>query len=327
MQGRIILYFKKNALTDRWIFGDRFVRLFYRFIFRKNKIGSLEKVFNNLCKGFDQLGIKYYKNISFKAIKQTDQIIVLGIGAQVLKKYQISNKIIAGIGLMTHPSQWPSLFEDYPIATYLQHSHWTAEIYNRWYGKKTCKIWQAGIDTHYWKTTKTVIKKDILIYVKFLWDKEKNTIQILNPILDFLNSCNIEYKIIEYGFYTVEKYKKMLETSNAMIFLCEHESQGLAYQEAMAMNVPIFAWDQGFWLDKNRFSWGENQDVEASSVPYFDSQCGEKFKNIIEFKLGFSNFYEKAKANFYQPRSYVLQYLTLEKSAERMLEIINEVYS
>jgi hypothetical protein len=37
-----------------------------------------------------------------------------------------------------------------------------------------------------------------------------------------------------------------------MLFLCEHETRGLAYQEALASNVPILAWDTGFWLDPRR---------------------------------------------------------------------------
>ena len=37
-----------------------------------------------------------------------------------------------------------------------------------------------------------------------------------------------------------------------MIFLVEHETQGIAYQEAMACDVPILAWDQGNWLDPKR---------------------------------------------------------------------------
>ena len=35
-----------------------------------------------------------------------------------------------------------------------------------------------------------------------------------------------------------------------MIFLCEHETQGIAYQQALSRNVPILAWDRGGdWQD------------------------------------------------------------------------------
>jgi hypothetical protein len=79
-----------------------------------------------------------------------------------------------------------------------------------------------------------------------------------------------------------------------MIFLCEHESQGLAYQECLACDVPILAWDQGWWLDPNRIRWG-TPDVPATSVPYFDSRCGEKFKGIEEFETQLERFLERLR--------------------------------
>jgi glycosyltransferase involved in cell wall biosynthesis len=30
-----------------------------------------------------------------------------------------------------------------------------------------------------------------------------------------------------------------------MVFLCEHETQGFAYQQALSCGVPIIAWDRG----------------------------------------------------------------------------------
>lgn len=325
MKGRLIIYFKKQDLKDRWFWGDRYLRSLVHF-FRKKNISSLERVFINLCKALEAKKISFVKNLSFDKIKDEDKIVVLGIGKNVLRGYHKKNKIIAGIGLMTHPNEWPTLFEDYPIATYLQHSTWTARIYNKWYGENTCTIWPVGIDTYYWEAKKTSARKDILVYVKFLWSKERNTTEILKPILNILDNHQVNYKLIIYGSYTIKEYKKILKSSIGMIFLCEHESQGLAYQEAMAMDVPIFAWDQGFWLDTNRFTWEEKEPVPASSVPYFDETCGEKFKDLEEFNTKLPKFIESSIKGKYEPRDYILKNLSLEKSAERILAILNEVY-
>ncbi|MCX2492588.1 glycosyltransferase family 1 protein [Pedobacter sp. PF22-3] len=251
---------------------------------------------------------------------------MLGAGKHVLNNYQQPNKIIAGIGLITHPSNWPTLFKDYPIAVYLQHSPWAANIYNKWYGPNSCKIWPVGIDTNYWQPHKATKSPHILIYVKFLWHQEQNKKELLNPIIDFFEQNAIAYQLITYGDYHIKTYKALLNHSKAMIFLCEHESQGLAYQEAMAMDVPIFAWNQGLWLDKNRLNWGETEPIAASSVPYFNSTCGDTFKDFDEFKLGFTRFYTKVERGLFKPRDYILNHLTLEKSAERILTIIKEVY-
>jgi len=325
LAGRLIIYFKKPNLKDRWFLGDRYLRLLVHF-FRKKNTSSLERVFINLCKSLKVKKISYVKNLPFNKIREEDKIIVLGIGKNVLKGYNRKNKIIAGIGLMTHPNDWPTFFEDYPIAIYLQHSIWTANIYNKWYGENTCKIWPVGIDTNYWQPHKATKSPHILIYVKFLWHQEQNKKELLNPIIDFFEQNAIAYQLITYGDYHIKTYKALLNHSKAMIFLCEHESQGLAYQEAMAMDVPIFAWNQGLWLDKNRLTWGETEPVAASSVPYFNSTCGDTFKDFDEFKLGFTRFYTKVERGLFKPRDYILNHLTLEKSAERILTIIKEVY-
>jgi hypothetical protein len=327
MQGRLLLYFKHPKPKDRWFYGDRYIRSFFKKLFKKRKIDSLERVFLNLCKGLDLLNVKYKKNLPFSQIEPNDKIIVLGAGKHVLDNYKQSNKIIAGIGLMTHPNEWPTLFEDYPIKFYLQHSEWTTAIYNKWYGPGRCKTWPVGIDTTYWKPNNTIEKKSLLVYVKFLWNKELQLETLLKPLIAFLEHNAVTYQILTYGNYDIEGYKAQLNSSKAMIFLCEHESQGLACQEAMAMDVPIFAWNQGLWLDQNLTVWGEHQPIAASAVPYFDESCGDTFKSIEEFQQRFPNFWINVQTSSFSPRSYILNHLSLEKSAKRMMEIVEEVYS
>src|SRR5260370_7424478 len=70
---------------------------------------------------------------------------------------------------MTHPSEWPTLCDDYPIAFYLQHSEWTNNVYRPYFGDK-CRIWPVGIDTNAWRPSASSRKSyDILIYDKILW--------------------------------------------------------------------------------------------------------------------------------------------------------------
>lgn len=325
IENRIIIYFHLEKSKDRFIPGDRYLIPLLRNLIKKKKTSGIEKVFKNLCKSFDKLNIKYEINIPFERLTTKDQIIVLG-GPKVLEHYHQSNKIVAGIALMTHPAEWPDLFEQYPVATYLQHSPWTVSLYNRWYGTGKCKTWPSGIDTAFWKPSSGAAKR-MLIYVKFLWNKAENEETLLKPILNQLDQKGIDYHLIRYGYYDIKTYQKQLSNSYGMIFLCEHESQGIAYQEAMAMNVPILAWDQGFWLDPHRLAWGETEAVPASSVPYFCEDCGEKFKDFNEFKEKLPLFMKGVSNDKYAPRNYILKHLSLERSAERILEILNEVYS
>jgi hypothetical protein len=108
-----------------------------------------------------------------------------------------------------------------------------------------------------------------------------------------------------------------------MIFLCEHESQGLAYQECLSCDVPILAWDQGWWLDPNRFRWGTPK-VPASSVPYFDARCGEKFEAFSDFDVKLDVFLGRLCREEFDPRNYILENLSLEQCSQRFLGILEE---
>ena len=158
-----------------------------------------------------------------------------------------------------------------------------------------------------------------------MWDKPATENSLKRPILQQLDKMGLTYQEIVYGQYSEEEYLKSLQLCRAMIFLCEHESQGFALCEALSMDVPVFAWDQGFWLDPNRFKWND-PEVFATSVPYFDNHCGLSFKNLEEFENSINIFWQNAINKSYKPREYVMENLTLKKSAERMIEIINSVY-
>jgi glycosyltransferase involved in cell wall biosynthesis len=103
-----------------------------------------------------------------------------------------------------------------------------------------------------------------------------------------------------------------------MVFLCEHETQGLAYQEALACNVPVLAWDQGYWLDPVRERYSR-EPVRASSVPYFSDACGERFVDADAFPEALDRFLSHLST--YEPRRYVREHLSLAESARRYLEV------
>jgi hypothetical protein len=98
-----------------------------------------------------------------------------------------------------------------------------------------------------------------------------------------------------------------------MVFLCEHETQGIAYQQALACGVPILAWERGgFWQDPSYFP-DKVKFISVSSVPYWDNRCGVKFNNISEFSTKLEEFLDKLNSHKFTPRDYILENLTLEK--------------
>ena len=319
---RICLYFRRAPEQDRWIAGDRFVRPLLRRIVRGGaRASGPVKVFTNLCRGLDRLGIRYEVNLPFANLDDDDRVGVVGLGRHALDGYGRSNPIVAGPGLMTHPSEWPDLCERYPVVRYLQHSAWASEVYKPYFGGK-CAVWPVGIDTDAWLPAERRDKKfDFLIYDKIMWRCDQTVPDLLAPIRAELARRKLSFIEIRYGQYGEPQYRRALRHSKAMIFLCEHESQGIAYQECLASGVPILAWDQGSWLDPSRFAWGDPK-IAATSVPYFDDRCGLQFRSIAEFAEKLTVFLDRRP--HLTPRDYVLDNLTLEQCARRYLQVLDD---
>lgn len=323
---KIHLYFRTIPAKDRFFKGDRHLIRIIKKLVGRDKTSGVKKVFINLCKGFDILKVNYDVNLPFEKIKEGEAVVVLGEGKYALQGYHQPNPVIAGIGLMTHPSEWPKLFTEYPVAKYLQHSLWAMNIYIPYYGIDKCELWPAGVDTKKWAPVTSSSKKfDVLVYNKIMWDKPANDTSLKQPILNKLKELNLSYTEITYGEYNEPQYFKLLSQCRSMLFLCEHESQGFACCEALSMNVPVFAWDQGFFLDPNRFVWNDPV-ILATSVPFFDDRCGMRFRDFEDFEKQIGNFWDGVKRSDFKPRNYILENLTLEHSTQRMLDIIEDVY-
>src|ERR1700683_2186830 len=114
-----------------------------------------------------------------------------------------------------------------------------------YYGKAVV-AWPVGIDTGYWRDARDTHKThDFLIYDKVRWEHEKYEANLIEPIRQELRRRRLTYTEIRYGYYEEDDFRKKLRTCRAMIFLCEHETQGIAYQQTLACGAPILAWDRG----------------------------------------------------------------------------------
>jgi glycosyltransferase involved in cell wall biosynthesis len=206
----------------------------------------------------------------------------------------------------------PDLMKDPRFRTYLVLGQWTYDMFRSVYGD-TCVRWHAGIDLQEWGDARSHPKEiDFLVYDKIRWDHEKYATQLIEPICQELEARGKRFEIIRYKHHDHDTYRRLLQRARSMIFLCEHETQGLAYQEALASNVPIVAWDNGYWLDP---LWQKvsADKIHASSVPFFSDQCGECFRTADEFSSALDRFVERLPS--LRPRDYVVAHLSMEDSA------------
>jgi hypothetical protein len=235
----------------------------------------------------------------------------------VLDGWSLPNPAVLGPGLFDHPGQAPELMEDPRFKRYLAHSEWVRDLFGRQYHDR-CVIWFAGIDTELWPDCSRATKDiDVLVYEKFIWNRARDRVALLAPMLEELARRGLTVHLLRYGSYDHAQYRALLERSRSMLFLVEHETQGLACGEAMACNVPVLAWDQGRWLDGKRLHYG-TPDVAATSVPYFDAICGERFASLADFVPALDRLW--ARLGELAPRRFVLENLSMRGSARLYLE-------
>ena len=316
--------FYEEPNPDRWFKYDHYPRKIIRRIIRgKQRPGGVMMVALNLMKGIDKIGVAYRLN-NYNYIKKHPKEIACIIGKPHLLFDRVwANPIILGAGVYSHPIDCPDLFEKYPnVKRFLVPGEWMRQMCEPYYGDKVL-VWPTGIDTEEWQPLPGVKEFNFLIYDKIRWEHEKYKQELLDPIIQTLNKHNVSHQYIKYGQYSHSEIKDKLSRSKAVIFLCEHETQGLAYQQILATNTPILAWDRGgYWQDPayypERVKYGP-----VSSVPYWDERCGIKFINAADFKEKLTAFLNSI--NKFEPREYIMENLTLEICTKKYLQIYRQV--
>jgi hypothetical protein len=219
----------------------------------------------------------------------------------------------------------PTLFERRPVRKVLVPGPWMAAMCEPYWGARV-QAWPVGIDSGQWRPAEAAEKTtDVLLYNKVLWDRPEQEARLVQPLRDALDAAGQRFIELRYGSYEEEQYKQALRRCRAMIFLCEHETQGIAYQQALASDVPILAWDQGGpWRDP---SYYPDKVVygPVSSVPYWDERCGQRFTDAADFRRQWPGFIDGVAAGRFQPRQYILDNLTLARCARAYLDIAQTV--
>lgn len=310
---------------DRWFPGDRHIRKTIRhLLFGKPRLSGQVRVFLNLCAGLDKLGIGYRVNDYDYIQKHPDELACIIGRAFVLDKIRWKNPILLGVAVYNHPLDDPDLFDRLPVKAVLVPGDWCVDMFRPYW--PNTRVWPVGIDTDAWAPSpgqeKTV---DVLLYDKIYWDRDRFASDLIEPIRSQLRREGRSFSEIRYGNYREEDYRDALSRCRSMIFLCQNESQGIAYQEALSCGVPVFAWDPGgMWKDPDYYP-DKVRYQPVTSVPYWDDRCGIKFVDTATFKAGWQKFWTQIEAGGFKPREYVLEHLTLERQAGQYHEIAESI--
>lgn len=323
------LYDIKAPDQPRWLPGDQYPRALVRRLlapWRGRGPGGLSKVTQNLCLGLDRLNVPWQLHHRADLPPGDDPVGILHGPLDAVRHVASSRRCITGVGVLDFPDQWPTLFEDTRAAFHLQACEWAAAYYRPYFGERL-RIWPVGIDTEACAPQPAVPKEfDLLVYDKIRWPAEHPEPNLREHVLAELDRRGISYLEIGYGRYPrgrENSYHALLSRSRAMLFLCENETQGIACQEALAMNVPVLAWNPRRWLDPNRHAHGLSAHP-ASTIPYWDARCGDEFAGLSAFPDALSRFMDTLAAGLYSPRDYILENLTLERCARHYLDLLAE---
>jgi hypothetical protein len=281
------------------------------------------RVFLNLRKGLDLLGVPYRVNDFRHALRNPEELACIVGKPCVLEVIPWKNPILFGAAIYSHPVDDPRLLERLPIRKILVPGPWMREMCRPAWGKAV-EAWPVGIDSELWRPAPTTSKSvDVLLYDKVRWNREQREVELIAPIRARLRREGRSVAEIRYGRYREEEFRSLLAKARSMLFLCESETQGIAYQQALSSGVPIFAWDEGgawadpaYYPEKVVFS-------PVSSVPYWDRRCGVKFTDLGEFESRWSAFWGGVAREEFSPRDYVLDHLTLDKCTGDYVAIAN----
>jgi hypothetical protein len=317
----ILNLFYEEPDDDRWLPWDRYPRRFVRRLVRgKPRPGGQMRVFLNLCAGLDKLGLRYRVN-DYRFIQKDPSELACIIGKPfVLNKMKWKNPILFGAAVYSHPIDDPDLLERLPVKKVLVPGPWYEDMYKpHW---ECTQAWPVGIDTDKWSVPPQDQKSfDVLLYDKVRWEHDRYATEMIEPIRAVLRKDGRSFTEIRYGFYEEDDFRAALSRCRTMIFLCEHESQGIAYQQALSCGVPMLVWDRGgAWRDPAYYPHSVVYQ-SVTSVPYWDARCGMKFEDIGTFEAAWRQFWELSQAQAFRPRDYILETLTLEQRAREYFEI------
>jgi hypothetical protein len=166
-------------------------------------------------------------------------------------------------------------------------------------------------------------------YVGFIYYKRRNLklFHEVRKVIEEVASATTNIIYLRYGTYSEDFYLNVLRRSVWGVWVGEHESQGFALQESLAMNVPLFVMNVEYPTENFGCPGGPYCKIEkdltlpATSTTTWDSSCGEVAMTIEDLRSNWLNFSQNAIAGKYSPRSLIIRTLSPSACAARLVQL------
>ena len=275
------------------------LNIFYRDSHLQGRMSGPKKVIENLLRSLDDVGVAYSENKE----EYENNLFLHWDPYQVNNYATLRNKE----KLLVGPQVWPFAPEFSQLTEYgkiITPSQWVADLYTKFFNVNGTFNWPVAI---YAPDIDNNITTDCLIYYK------NRPVEHLQTILDFFEKKGITYTGLEYGNYTQDEFIESISSVRFCVIIDNTESQGIATQEMMAVNKPIFVWDQTIWDHM-----GTEYAVPATSVPYWSDECGVKITSADELEESFDQFY--SNLSNYSPKDFIERELSAQKTVQILLD-------
>jgi glycosyltransferase involved in cell wall biosynthesis len=283
---------------------------------RSQMIGP-RKLELNLRKGLDRIGYPY---VLGRPLRSTKRLWIDGLPG--LTPYLPRRDVYTVIG----PNVWLVGWE-VPSKARLDHAmliHASDKVVAQFHGDETfrrCPVrtWPGGIDTdEFHPPVRRTRGRGVLVYSKQRDPRE------IPRVIETLLQHDLRPSLLLYGKYTEQEYREALAEAAFMVWHGRGESQGLALGEALSADVPVLVCNEWVEFDAARaarFHVPPGRRL-LECAPYFDDRCGLRIDSLDKLSGAVEEMLDRLPE--FRPRDYVLENLTLEKSARAFIDLWQE---
>lgn len=226
------------------------------------------------------------------------------------------DRLIAGPNVVDFPSQSGGLVGSREVDQCVTPSTLVRDLYEEDCPalRGRCVVWPAGVDTDYWSPSDQGRRpRQVLVFEKpTRWPLESSS-----AYAELLRRRKYHVSFVRYGQYLPADYQRLLRESTLMIGFASTESQGLAWAEAWATDVPTLLWRQ----DQITFEHPQRgaRVYPTSTGPYLSAQTGAFFDGITSFEALIDSW--EARPEQYSPRAWALANMSDEVCARQYLTL------
>lgn len=223
-----------------------------------------------------------------------------------------------------HPICGPRDEEQSKRAVYTCLSPWVKELWSEFTNESVVPFEPLPLGVEL-KTKRNLegLPFRVLVYGKHRHPAQKEFVR------EVLKSRGIPFDYFEYGSYIDSDYQSAIQKAHFCIWIGCHESQGFAFQECLAQNVPILCMSATTMFDEcDDFTGrsyylqehGGKRQLRATTTSWWSEECGIRITSLEEFEEALETMQTKYRE--FTPRAFIERELSDEVCMQRILNCL-----